>query len=57
MKILFVIPSDRIDIYDEFYKQLNSFQQHEQNPIKKSVSITIEKGKIEIEQGDIIKQN
>ncbi|CAF4583628.1 unnamed protein product, partial [Rotaria sp. Silwood2] len=47
----------RIDIYDEFYKQLNSFQQHEQNPIKKSVSITIEKGKIEIEQGDIIKQN
>ncbi|CAF3619339.1 unnamed protein product [Rotaria sordida] len=56
MKILFVIQPDRIDIYNEFQKQLNLFQQQPIS-ISKSNSIMIEEGKIEIEQGDIIKQN
>ncbi|CAF5140656.1 unnamed protein product, partial [Rotaria sp. Silwood1] len=56
MKILFVIQPDRINIYNEFQKQLNLFQQ-QQTSITKSISIIIEEGKIEIEQGDITKQN
>ncbi|CAF3698920.1 unnamed protein product [Rotaria sp. Silwood1] len=51
IQILFVIQPDRIDIYDEFYKQLHSIEQ------SNSTSITIEKGKIMIEKGDIVKQN
>ncbi|CAF0819065.1 unnamed protein product [Rotaria sordida] len=57
IKISFVIQPDRTDIYNEFCKQFNSFQQQEQISITKSISLIIEKGKIEIEQGDIIKQN
>ncbi|CAF3313145.1 unnamed protein product [Rotaria sp. Silwood2] len=56
MKILFVIQPDRINIYNEFQKQLHLFQQ-QQTSTTKSISIMIEEGKIEIEQGDIIKQN
>jgi hypothetical protein len=53
MTVLFVIQPDRMDIYDEFQKQVDSF---EQTPIAKSVSITIEKGTLQVEQGDITKQ-
>ncbi|CAF4361275.1 unnamed protein product, partial [Rotaria sordida] len=56
MKILFVIQPNRIDIYNEFQKQLNIFQS-QQTSTSQSISIMIGEGKIEIEQGDIIEQN
>ncbi|CAF1500604.1 unnamed protein product, partial [Rotaria sordida] len=56
MKILFIIQPNRIDIYNEFQKQLNIFQS-QQTSTSQSISIMIGEGKIEIEQGDIIEQN
>jgi hypothetical protein len=48
--ISFVIQPNKINIYEEFQKQVGSFQHQEQN------SITIDKGIIQIEKGDITKQ-
>ncbi len=53
IEVSFVIQPDKRDIYDEFQKQIGVL---EQIPLTKSASLTIEKGLIEIEKGDITKQ-
>ncbi len=54
--VVFVIQPDKMDVYEEFRTQLGSSGQQEDVPIAKLVSLTIEKGIIEIVKGDITKQ-
>jgi hypothetical protein len=54
--VLFVIQPDKIHIYEEFHKQLGLLGQQEEILIPKQVSLTIGKGIIEVEKGDITKQ-
>jgi len=54
--VLFVIQPDKIDIYEEFRKQLGSSGQQEEISILQPVSLTIGKGIIDVEKGDITKQ-
>lgn len=58
ISVLFVIQPERIDVYDQFQKQLNLFQTSLSSKKSKDiVSELVGNGKIEIEQGDITKQN
>ena len=52
--ISFAIHLNRIDIYQEFQKQIDLLEQQKHNP--KSVSINIGKGTIKVEKEDIAKQ-
>jgi hypothetical protein len=57
ISILFVIQPERTDIYDEFQKQINFSQQPPQSvEAVKSISTAVNKGIIEVEQGDITAQ-
>ena len=53
MSVFFVIQPDRMDIYNEFQKHI---QLIEQTPEIKPISVTIGKGTVEIQMGDITTQ-
>jgi O-acetyl-ADP-ribose deacetylase (regulator of RNase III) len=55
--VLFVIQPEKTDIYDEFQKQIN-FSQQPSRPsgATKTISTAVNKGIIEVEQGDITTQ-
>ncbi|CAF1477245.1 unnamed protein product, partial [Rotaria sordida] len=56
ISVTFVIQPERTDIYDEFQNQIQLLEA-ERSPINlKTMSATVKKGVIEIEQGNIIKQ-
>lgn len=57
ISILFVIQPHRTDVCDEFRKQIKLTQQDlpSSSPVK-TVSVTVKKGKIEVQMGDISAQ-
>jgi len=57
ISVLFVIQADRVDIYDEFQKQIQLLQSQQSGGGVESISTTVGKGVIEVEQGDITTQN
>lgn len=56
ISVLFVIQADRMDIYDEFQKQIQLLQSQQSDGGVESISTTVGKGVIEVEQGDITTQ-
>ncbi|CAF2685686.1 unnamed protein product [Rotaria sp. Silwood2] len=56
ISVTFVIQEARTDIYDEFQNQIQLLEAEMSPTDLKTMSATVKKGVIEIEQGDIIKQ-
>ncbi len=56
MSVLFAIQTDRVDIYDEFQKQIHILQSQQSAGEVEEISMTVGKGTIEVEQGDITRQ-
>ncbi len=56
ISISFVIQPERTDVYDEFQKQINLIQPQSTCDKSKTISATVGKGRIEVEQGDITMQ-
>jgi hypothetical protein len=56
ISISFVIQPERTDIYDEFQKQINMVQSQSSCDKWETISATVGKGRIEVEQGDITMQ-
>lgn len=56
ISVLFVIQSERTDIYNEFQKQIDLLQPQSSCDKLRTISANAGNGKIEVEQGDITKQ-
>jgi hypothetical protein len=56
ISVLFVIQPDRMDIYDEFHKQIQLLQSQQSAGGVEAMSTMVGKGTIEVEQGDITTQ-
>lgn len=57
ISVMFVIQAQKTDVYDEFQKQIKAKQPlAKPTPPPKPISVTIKKGMIEVEKGDITTQ-
>ncbi|CAF1378181.1 unnamed protein product [Rotaria sp. Silwood1] len=56
LSVIFVIKPERLDIYDEFLKEIRLLQEPKQTPSIENISTTIGQGTIEIEKGNITLQ-
>jgi O-acetyl-ADP-ribose deacetylase (regulator of RNase III) len=56
ISVSFIIQPDRVDIYDEFQKQIDLLEQSQQPPGVPPVCVSIGKGMIVVEKGNITTQ-